>query len=60
MESNIRQADGHPGEKSGDGGQILEPGKHFRGAGRSAHECEQANGPGEQDTPIWYTILGSL
>lgn len=51
---NVRDANADPGEEISDGGEILEPLKHDRGARGATQKGEEGNGCSNDDAIIWY------
>lgn len=67
VELDVCQADGHPGEEAGDGGEVLEPGEDCGGAGGAGEVGEEGDGGCEEDAVVGYasgrngvSIFGSL
>lgn len=55
VELDVGDGDGHPGEKIGNRGQVLEPGEDGGGAGRAGHVSQEGDGGGDEDAVVWDT-----
>lgn len=60
MEHDVGCTDGDPGEKPGNGGEILEPGEYRGGACRGGHVCQACDCAGDANAPVWNTGLGAV
>ena len=59
-EAGVGVADSAPGEKLGDGGQVLEPQEDGVGASGDTHVGEQTDGSSDEHAVQWDTGLGTL